>query len=61
MTHQFVKEKERNSKLIQQGKQLGVVGTMGGQLANDLKAEGISIIEKVPQIAEIREAGRLLN
>ena len=48
---------------MKQAKQMGLIGksaanegTMSSQLAQDLKEEGIQCIEKVPQIAEVREA-----
>lgn len=66
MTAEFDSLKTENRELVRQAKQMGLIsakagtsddrGAMSSQLAHDLKEQGIECIEKVPQIAEVREA-----
>ena len=65
MTGEYEVLKNENKELMRQAKQMGLIGksaananegTMSSQLAQDLKEQGIECIEKVPQIAEVRQA-----
>ena len=68
MTGEYEVLKNENKELMRQAKQMGLIGksaanegTMSSQLAQDLKEQGIECIEKVPQIAEVREAQGLFD
>ena len=65
MTKQFRDLKGQNADLVKQARQMGLVSKasqedgeykMNSQLALDLKEQGIQCIEKVPQIADVRQA-----
>jgi len=60
LAEQFKNERAKNIKLVQQAKQMGLLDVHGmpvqNQLTQDLRREGISCIEKVPQIKQVREA-----
>lgn len=60
LTAQYKEEWARNIKLVTQAKQMGLLDVHGmpvqSQLTEDLRREGISCIEKVPQIKQVREA-----
>ena len=71
MTGEYETMKAENKELIKQAKAMGLItkngaskdgkATMSSQLAEDLKDQGIECIEKVPQIAEVREAQGLFD
>ena len=72
MTGEYETLKAENKELLRQAKQMGLVsskskvddsgtGTMSSQLAQDLKEQGIECIEKVPQIAEVRQSQSLFD
>ena len=60
LSDSFKDERARNIKLVAQAKQMGLLDVHGhpvqNQLTDDLRSEGISCIERVPQIKQVREA-----